>query len=134
MIIKGSSWHYKYIAHRWDSDPNGLCWYFWKIIISMLLIAAISTGGVLLALGAVWFVLFPIWQWFFDYTPKMQAGVALLWFVIGVAVAARYRMYLYDTDVLQRKKKVYKEPGLVSQYLHAKHRKVCPRLKYKRSE
>ena len=99
-----------------------------------MLIIAIGIGTGVLALGAVWFVLFPIWQWFLNYTPEMQVGVMILWSVIGVAVFAKYRIYLYDTGVLKRKTRVYKEPGLVSQYLHAKHRKVCPLLDYKRGE
>lgn len=130
MKIRYSSWHYKYIAKRWKEHPRALCWYFWKIVISIVLWAV---AGVL-ALIAGSFVLvtlaFPAWQWFFNYDPDITIASFIFWLVIGVLASGFYRTWLYETGRLKRKPHVYKEPGLVSQYIEAKHRKICPLLEY----
>lgn len=134
MKIYTDSWHYKYVASKWTTNPEALCWYFWKIVLTMLVFTALGIGACVVAIAALFFLTFPLWQWFFDYDLDMMVGVFLLWFFVGAVVFAKYRIYLYDSGQLKRKVKVYKEPGLVSEYLHAKHRKVCPLLTYEYRE
>lgn len=135
MEIRGSSWHYKYVAKRWTHDPKALCWYFWKIVLSIFLMAVLGVLSVVVGIGAIIAILFPIWVWFFPHYPVDTPTVAtILWLFIGGFSSYTYRQNLYETGRLKRKVKVHKEPGLMSQYLHAKHRKICPLLEYKRGE
>jgi hypothetical protein len=74
----------------------------------------------------------PFWQWFF---PEFGDGLASIlsflgWFAIGIFCSYQYRQYLYYSGGLTRKMPVHKEQGIVSLYIHAKHRKICPLLTY----
>jgi len=139
MQIKKDSWHWKYIAKRWDRYPASLCSYFWKIVLNIL---AWIGGSVLLSIVAAFvlsIVSFPLWQFFLDFG---EFNVAALFLASGLYTAAlflipfKYRIYLYETGQLTRKIKPRRvrvperEPGLFSQFIHAQHRKVCPLLEY----
>lgn len=135
MKIKMSSWHYKWIANRWDEEPQSLCWYFWKIVISIFLMFC---GAVTIAVTVpfiISIITIPFWSWFF---PGFYIATAfsvlsfLIWVAAGITASYMYRTYLYESGLLIRS--LPKEPGLVAQYLHAKHRKICPLLDYVRDE
>lgn len=131
MIIRSESWHYKWIASKWDYRPASLCWYFWKVVLSIILQSL--AGVAIFILGCLIIVMLtsPFWQWFVNGIPLEVSILAFLtWFAIGVTMNRVYRRYLYDSKQLKRKRPVYKEPSLVSQYLHAQHRKICPLLEY----
>lgn len=129
MKIKTDSWHYKYIAKRWDQKPKALCWYFWKLIISVFagaILGIIATG---VAIGALTILTYPIWQiWLWDSTVIPLS--LIFWGVIGICSSCLYRQWLYETGQIKRKIREYKEPGIVAKYMSAKHRKVCPLLNY----
>ena len=132
MKIKQDSWHYKWIAKRWDVKPKALCWYFWKLILSIVLFTGMS---VILAIGGTFLLVgltIPFWQWFFpEFSDALASFLSfLMWLSIGGFFSYQYRQYLYDFGRLTRKIRVPTEPGIVSQYIHTKHRKVCPLLKY----
>lgn len=132
MIIDKYSWHYRWCAKHWDSDPKALCWYFWKIVITI--IGMFVYGVFMFLLGTLVTVLLtiPFWQWFVNGIDMVFSVLAfLIWFGIGVTANRIYRTYLYDTGQIKRKEKPYREPSLISQYLDAQHRKVCPLLEYK---
>lgn len=132
MKLRKNSWHYKWIASKWDERPQALCWYFWKLVLTMIWWAMVGAFGAALASGALWFLTIPFWQWFFpDWSDTVASIFSLMiWVAIGSVILYHYREYLYYTDQLKQKIRPYKEPGIVNQYLHAKHRKICPLLDY----
>ena len=132
MIIDRNSWHYRWFAERWDHRPRSLCWYFWKVVISILAGVAYVILCTMLAALVTFILSVPFSQWFLNDIPIGLSVISfLMWFGIGVAANRIYRNYLYDTGQLKRKEKVYKEPSLITAYLDAKHRKICPLLEYK---
>ncbi len=129
MKIKYDSWHYKWIAKRWDEYPKALCWYFWKIVISIFLIAVIGVATILAAVGILIAIFYPIWQ-FWHYESGVWLISMCVWGLISGFSLYWHRQWLYSSGKLVKKRKVYKEPGLTQQYMSAAHRKVCPLLDY----
>lgn len=134
MKIRKDSWHYKYVAKKWDRYPKALCWYFWKVMLSLFLyfwIAMAALGGIAITL----FILAtPIWVWFQGseglFFPIVSSA---MWIGIGAISLNGVRKWEYESGRLERKPpkvKEEKDPGLLSQYIHSVHRKVCPLLEY----
>ncbi len=134
MKISKDVWHYKWVASKWDYRPSALCWYFWKLVLTMIWWTVIGVLGTLLGMFAIVVLTIPFWQWLIpDFGDLVMSVVsALMWIAIGSVILYHYREYLYESGQLKQKIRPYKEPGIVSQYIHAKHRKICPLLEYER--
>ncbi len=128
MNVYCDSWHYRWIARRWDTLPANLCWYFWKLIFTM--IGRLAQAAIIVLIVVIGFVVLviPI----FVAAPMPVAFLAsAIWLIIGASALYHYRQHLYRIGRLTRKSKEYKEPNLLSEYIHAKHRKICPLIDYK---
>ena len=132
MKISKDVWHYRWVASKWDYRPLALCWYFWKLVLTMIWWAMAGVFGAAVVSAALWFLTIPFWQWFFPNFSDLMASIfsATMWIAIGSVILYHYREYLHDSGQLKHKIRPYKEPGIVSQYIHAKHRKICPLLEY----
>lgn len=130
MQIKKDTWHYRWIAHMWDEKPKALCWYCQKLIISIFIWIGAAILAVIAGSFIGWVLTIPFWQWFFpNFGDGLLSVLSLIgWLAIGALASYQYRQYLYDFGELTRS--APKEPGVVSQYVHAKHRKICPLLEY----
>lgn len=128
MKIRTSSWHYRHIASTWEELPQALCWYFWKVVLTMLAMAAIGILMTTIVVFIVVMLTFPIWQFFINYEPQFQFSSGGIWLLVGGIILYNVRQWEYDT--LRLKHPEPKPPGLVSSYIHAKHRKICPLLDY----
>ena len=132
MKIRTTAWHYKWVARYWDSHPKALCWYFWKVIISI--IGRIGQGGLILLAACIALVIitYPVWHWFAsDWHETPMVLSFFVWTMAGYVALKAYRSHLYHSgQLIPPKPKPRKEPGLLAQFLTAKHRKVCPLLEY----
>ena len=122
MKLSRDSWHYRYL--NWldfydHCNKYSLCVYFWKVVGGILILPV----GIALAVGAAWVLTMPLWWWFFDIelAPVIIAGVI----DVGLLSLAWHE---YRKDLRAEGKIPYKEPSLAAQWVHAKHRKICPLL------
>ncbi len=132
MQISIDSWHYKLIDILDFNHPDNLCAYFWKTVWTIIFVS-FMIFGVILFVGA------PLWNWLTtDFpVPILVIGLILDVFLAGLLI---YGVVLYFEllqkvmRVLPKRKpkppKIKKPPGLFRQWLSAKHRKVCPLLKF----
>jgi len=130
MEVRRDSWHYHWIASKWNNYPKALCWYFWKIMFSVVLWAFGFFVLTVCALFLLRILILPFSHWFgyFEYTMVDQVIAFVMWAGIGGFVSYQYRDWLVYDGVLPER--VRKPPGLVVQWLDAKHRKVCPLIEY----
>lgn len=130
MKIKSDSFLEKYVIEFWQTRPKGLCWFFWKVVATVL----IQIAAILLAALSLFYLLrlatYPLWAYFLDYSPATPFESAVLWVGVGVYITSCYRQFLRDTGEIAPKPP--KEPGLVTQYVSAVHHKICPRMEYER--
>lgn len=122
MNISVNSWHYKLIDFFGMTHPKSLCPYFWTVVWSVLLAAAL-----LFALT------YPIHQFFWGSDVLLSILSSVTWVLAG----AWLRWVLYELDKLgepifkfERKPRPHKEPGVLLSYLKAKKEKMCPRINF----
>jgi len=127
MKVNKKSWHYKAVNFTLDHLPVALCWYFWATVLSVCWIIFIAVVATALACCIVLMITYPAWQWFFPnfLVQFMQTGGIIIWLLIGGTILYNYRDYLKSEGLIKPK-----PAGLVAQYISAKHRKICPIIKY----
>ena len=137
MIISESSWHYRLIDHMdWD-HPCSLCAYFWKTVLAM--IAAPARAILMIFVVAIMAVMAtsPFWwwntdssSWFIIATAFAILEIGLLIHILRVLVIERHDE---ERSKGERSYKKEKQPSLLSAWISAKHRKICPFLKFERN-
>lgn len=128
LTINRNSWHYKYFGRQWDRNPRSLCWYFWKVVLTIFWNIIQITFAAIFSLMVLYVLVLPLVQLWHSYDGGAYAAAFILWALIGWFAIYNYRDYLYYSGKLARPQP--KPPGIVAEYVHAKHHKICPLLKY----
>ena len=129
MKINRDSWHFRYIASKWDNYPKALCWYFWKVVLNTIGWVIWGIGMSLMGILVLVVMATPVLGWW-GVPMVVSLLSAVLWIALYIACQYHYRKYLHHVGKIIRPIKPYKEPSLAVQWLDAKHRKVCPLLQY----
>lgn len=130
MNIDQTSVLWIYMVSGWKVQPKGLCWFFWKVVLHSIFLVVTTVGAVWVGFIVLALLTFPIWQFFTDWHWQAWGSSMFLWSVIGVCLFIAHREWRYVTGDMERPVKVYREPGLLSQWMTAQHLKVCPRMEY----
>lgn len=148
MKINTKSWHYK-IATWGDEDaPRTLCPYFWKVVFK-LAVAAFMVIAAFAGIFGVGEILMSLILPSLGFAASgIIAGIAnvvvgtIAWagffgtvFVVGYG-CVKLKNYRDNARVEKRMARINaglspdKDPNLVTEFLKAKHRKVCPFLEF----
>jgi hypothetical protein len=153
--VKVTDWHYRLIRKldRWPE--NNLCPYCRQVVYALLTVAGYTVLISVLGSGAIAGYTFPVWQFFWD-GPLVIAPLAfVLYLVTGIVSIVAYRdhrrwlsMYqkensIWHYDLFTNIKRWYwksatakaearveKGPNLLTQYITAKHDKICPHIDF----
>lgn len=120
MKVSKKSWHYR-VLNKLDLlahfGNETLCKYFWKVVLAVIGLPFIVLVGCV-------FLTSPVWYWIFVTTYELFPLVVLAAAFDIVILVGLCRDYLRGQGKLPAKK--IKPQSITSQWLHAKHRKVCP--------
>ena len=129
MQISRDSWHYRLIDWCTFNHPHNLCAYFWKTVLAVvsapvfiLACAGLAVTGVIFVLAPLWWTFIP--DAFFLAIIVGTAEVVFLSWLLGKSIFVRRE------EELRSGERYATEPTLLIQWLRAKHRKVCPLLKF----
>ena len=123
MKVSTNSWHYRLHKFLQNEIPKSLCAYFWKLVFSVLHIAA-ALAGLIFFFVLIGFLI--LWYPFSisDYKiihPVLEVIVA---FITGLGASALVGYTWYMT-----KRKISDDTtpdGVIMAYFKAKKAKVCP--------
>ena len=118
MEIKRSSWHYKIgnFGRDFERSNDNLCRYFWRLVGKLILLLAATV--ILSVLGYTFFT----------------SGVVILTTILSVFILSVIILPVWAIYFIR--KRFGKSPempygNIVTEYLAAKKRKVCPLIVYK---
>ncbi len=135
MIVSKNSWHYRMLSYfPWEIQAwrtYSLCKYFWLVvwtfvfcIVCLPLMAVFAVAGTAFFL---WVALYPILQIWFPGSVPVAVLSAAVDTTILVWLWCEYRKEYVKQDMCSE------TATLVAEYVHAKHRKVCPILQFENS-
>lgn len=131
MKIDTNSWHYKYVAVFWDHKPTNLCWYFWKVVLTLAMLLAGGSLAVLGALVTAGYLTFPVWQFYYDgYLFDVAILSSIAWLTatyVVIATLRNRRIAFYRRNTPPQE---LKPGGLLRSYWRAVKDKVCPFIEY----
>ena len=117
MKINRNSWHYKVsnLFTEWESSSDTLCWYFWRLVFTLL---GISTIICIIALLIYSYFTSPQWQ---------ANSIAVLSISLSIVLPI-----LAIRKLRQINGKPYKLSGedVVVEFIKAKKNKICPLITY----
>ena len=135
MKINKKSWHYRLIniskEHEWDIK-NNLCGYFRQVVGAIIFFTFLSTIVLFWSGNAIYAV-------FVTPTDGFLLGIAMVWWVLVGIIFGSVSGAIDNNHWLQLpirlpkrvpRVKTHKEPGIVRQWMKAKHDKVCPVLEF----
>lgn len=129
MKIDKNSWHYrlndKVHGHLLSDEehwtpPETLCRYFWSTIVSLAVLAVVTTLAAAMSSVAVIFVVTAV------HNPVE------FWTTIGICIAVGLVIVIISNTSGRRTRERARDnkTGLVHSFLKAKKRKVCPTIEY----
>lgn len=154
MNISKTSLHAKiYKTVYGDRFPNNLCPYFWKMVLSLIIIIPLllislpkiildkinkneseplvnaenwgGGFGIYIALFAVFTM---IYCWFFPFRGNDLASIGYaIWIGIGIVTLGISLAKLID---MYRERNKEKNPSIVSEFIKAKKNKYCPKINW----
>ena len=127
MKVSTDSWHYRLIDVFGFNHPDNLCAYFWKAVGSALAIPLFTV----FVLGGIAVALMPLWWWL----AANPASLALVIFIgtveiIGLTAILRNVVQERHSEEIYAGNRERPTPSLFSEWLSAKHRKICPLLDF----
>ncbi len=137
MIIKTNSWHYKVLDAIDISPSKNLCIYFWQVIISIMLLIAVSLILSCIAAMIIYTILiYPIVGWWYPNIPLAFLS-AILWMLIGFGLLKLKRNLIQfnrpDWDVCIIPEGTLSETPfsrVICAWIKAKKEKVCPKITF----
>ncbi len=133
MKISKKSWHYRMLSFfPWKVNeywgPYSLCGYFWLVVWTFFFCLIVVPVGIAMVVGAAAFVglfiFYPILQIWLGTEPFIAAVSAIIDTFLLVWLWCWYRKKYVGSEMCNE------TASLVGQYMHAKHRKVCPLLDF----
>lgn len=125
MNISRESWHYKVIKLASMRHPESLCAYFWKTVWAIMFLVFMAVTVALMAYGAS----IPLWWWLTD----RPMGIAVFIGSVEVTVLLLvWRLIVNErreVEILLGEREKPK-PSLFASWLAAKHRKICPLIRF----
>ena len=129
MKISTDSWHYRLIDWCDFDHPNNLCAYFWKTMFAVIGTPIFFLAVALIVVVGGAMALLPFW-WTFIESPfplVVLVGLAeiigLMW-LLGQLIQDRREEEIYSGE------RERPTPSLFAEWIRAKHRKICPLLKF----
>lgn len=138
--IDKNSWHYKFIdkVDTVHCHETNLCPYIRQLIKCMLVSIACVIGCMLMALVALFFLAVPIMSSVSGISPALAIIASILYLVVGWCALITYRdTYIkvsWDKVLFTTTSKRNIEPNILSAWLTAKHKKVCPPVTFVNNE
>lgn len=132
MKVSTNSWHYRFIRGMGFYPPGNLCAYFWKVVWCCAISASgVVAATVLVALYAycVEFALISLIMQLLGY-PAGDLFVTFVGCVFMAIPICGFSFHIYVTWADKQPAKPYRPPSLLSEYVSAKHRKICPLLDF----
>lgn len=121
MNIDTKSWHFKYamdVAGHPYCLPNGICGYFWCVVLSLLY----ALGRVLRIVALVALIGWVILTLFVF----VSIVGTLLSLIVFIGFMVKESVISYKTT----NKNIDKQPNILVEYLRAKKNKFCPNVTY----
>lgn len=125
MKINRKSWHYRLQRRMWNTIPNNLCSYFWKLIWSLIVTSTALTVMAVFILGIV----YPLVSYWFsnEYWKSLSIATWMITLTIATIVGSD-ELKLYYRD--KRANEPVKEPSVFVSFVKAKKAKICPLIEF----
>ena len=127
MKISTDSWHYRLIDVLDFDHPDNLCAYFWKVVGSALAIPLFTA----FILGGIVIVLMPLWWWLLAKPVALVAVIVIgAGEIVGLTAMLREAVQERHSEEIRAGERERPTPSLFSEWISAKHRKICPLIDY----
>lgn len=148
MNINKNSWHYKLVKNTFNNSgriPTSLCPYFWSVVFRVVVYGAMAFLAVFLASNMLFepmvsLGLSTVWAYIASFFASILMSATAVGVGIGVVLGIAW---VYDhisewnsdrkyenakKEIEDRKNGV--QPSILSAFIKAKHRKICPMLNF----
>ena len=132
MKISKDSWHYKLLLEWGWNIPDNLCTYVLKILLSVLLYPALGVGSLIISANALAPFVFIGCMWL----GVLPHELVVFFSIVGSFFYVVYAMCLVLSWVpdffnwLSNRPSKHREPNVFTEYVKAKHSKICPVLEF----
>lgn len=132
LTLNKNSWHYRLTDYFDHHQEYNLCPYVRQVIKCMLLALLVIILSITLGLGFAGLLFTPHIAWTIGFLPGAALLVCVVWVVLGFGLheITKDMRISWNRVIYKRKPRQKKEPNIVTEYIQAKHDKICPELRF----